>query len=58
MYMLLGSHVNVPALPQYLFSGRERLTDQDTIVILHGDDEVENIPAPVITESDERIAMI
>jgi hypothetical protein len=56
MYMLLGSDVNVTALPQYLLSSIERLTDQDTIVILHGDDEVENIP--VITESDERIAMI
>jgi hypothetical protein len=34
------------------------LLTKGTIVILHGDDEVEKVPTPVITESDERIAMI
>jgi hypothetical protein len=36
-----------------LAAGEDLLT-KDTIVILHGDDEVENIPTPVITESDGR----
>jgi hypothetical protein len=36
---------------------RDLLT-KDTIVILHGDDVVENGPDTLITESDERIAMI
>jgi hypothetical protein len=55
---------------RYLFSSREtvswksaiffveNLLTKDTIVILHGDDVVENGPDTLITESDERIAMI
>jgi hypothetical protein len=54
---------------RYLFSSREtvswksaiffveNLLTKDTIVILHGDDVVVN-PYTMITESDERIAMI